>query len=81
MNVTIQTSWKGYTVSFSTTSPLAPAGLQGGWRNPLQEQEHSPRAGRHLTRSTWLDFQRVLRSLNCLNMPLRLTMMMAAKMA
>lgn len=81
MNVTIQTSWRGDTVSCSTVSPLAPTNLKGGWRNPLQEQEPSPKAGQHLTRSTWLDFQRVLRSLNCLNMPLRLTMMMAAKMA
>lgn len=46
-------------------------------------QPWEPRGGGPsvLTRSTRLDFQSVRKSLNCLNMPLRLTMMMAAKMA
>lgn len=43
--------------------------------------EQSPGAGWCPTRSTRLDLQSVRKSVNCLNMPLRLTMMMADKMA
>lgn len=80
-NVTIQTIWRRGHGQLRHGVPASTCKPQGGWRNPLQGQEQSPGASQRLTRSTRLDFQSTRRSLNCLNMPLRLTMMMAAKMA
>lgn len=74
-NVTIQIIWRKGHFSRGTVSP---------WHHGVEEskkQEQSPGAGWCPTRSTRLDFQSMLKSENCLNMPLRLTMMMADKMA
>lgn len=71
----------GDTVSCGTVSPPAPASLREGGETFSRDTSKALRWGRHLTRSTRLDFQSIGRSANCLNMPLRLTMMMAAKMA